>query len=145
MAFTFGFFYDSALTTQSAPGAELLAAQDSDLSLPPTDSTVYFGSPATAGTVKAVDAINPGVAPIVMSVADALPSSGAPASEIKLALSFIGLDTAVAGASLELGTQVLSGAANKITIYVRRTSAVAAVGTYTDITCKTQELAEAAV
>lgn len=49
-------------------------------------------------------------------------------SEVKLALSSVGLDTAVAGAALNLGTSISSGSANAVAIYIRLTNAVTTVG-----------------
>ena len=50
-----------------------------------------------------------------------------PTTEIKLALSSIGLDSAVAGAALNLGTQILSGSANAVPVYFRFTNTVVTV------------------
>lgn len=50
-----------------------------------------------------------------------------PTTEIKLALSSIGLDSAVAGAALNLGTQILSGSTNAIPVYFRFTNTVTTV------------------
>jgi hypothetical protein len=47
-----------------------------------------------------------------------------PTTEIKLATTSIGLDTAVAGASLSLGTSIDSGAENAAQIHIRVTNTV---------------------
>lgn len=143
MPFTFGFFHDSALTTPVTALNPLVAEQDTDGSLPDTDEIIYFGSTATGYRVR--DAVNPGVDPIEISVVDANAGTGSPATEFKLALSLVGLDSAVAGAALEIGTQVTSGTANAIPIYTRRTTAIAVAGVYTDLTLQTQQLAETVV
>ena len=49
------------------------------------------------------------------------------ASEVKLALTQAGLDTAVAGAPLVIGTELLSGAANAVEVWARVTNAVSTV------------------
>lgn len=48
-------------------------------------------------------------------------------SEIKLALTELGLDTATAGAALVLGTEVLSGSANAPEVWMRVTNTVTTV------------------
>lgn len=48
-------------------------------------------------------------------------------SEIKLSSTAVGLDAAVAGASLVLGTEILSGAANSVEIHYRIENAVSNV------------------
>lgn len=48
-------------------------------------------------------------------------------TEIKLATSSAGLDSATAGAALNLGTSVDSGSANAVAIYIRVTNAVTTV------------------
>jgi hypothetical protein len=42
-----------------------------------------------------------------------------PTTEVKLASTLIGLDTAVAGASLDLGTQIDSGVVNAKEVHIR--------------------------
>lgn len=95
------------------------------------DFVVYLGSVA-ASTVLRADS-DPGVDPIIVSIADDNGAGGDAATEIKLALSSGGLASAVAGAALEIGTQVLSGTGNAIAIHVRRTSPAGAVGTQSDL------------
>lgn len=50
-----------------------------------------------------------------------------PATEIKLALTEIGLDSATGGAALNLGTTIDSLAANKVTVWIRVTNTVTTV------------------
>lgn len=143
MPATFGFFHDSALTQPINSGDPLTADQDTDLSLPATDKTIYFGS--TTASKKVQSASGPGSTQISVSIVDSNSGTGAPATEFKLALSSGGLASAVSGAALEIGTTINSGVGNAVPIYTRRTSAVATVGVYTDITLQTQTLAETAL
>ena len=50
-----------------------------------------------------------------------------PITEVKLATTLIGLDSAVAGDPLNLGTQVLSEVANLAEIHIRMTNIVTTV------------------
>lgn len=54
-------------------------------------------------------------------------------TEIKLALSLVGLDAAVAGASVNLGSVITGGAANNIPIYIRVDDATAIVNKFTEL------------
>lgn len=143
MSVSFKFFHDAALTQEISALNPLAATQDTAGLLGPVDKTIYFGSPLTGN--KAQDAVNPGVDAIVISVLDADPLTGAPASEFKLALTSGGLDTAVAGAALTLSHTVNSGVANAVPVYTRRDSALTVAGSYTDITLSTQILLETPV
>lgn len=137
MATTFGFFHDSALTNPIEAGDTLTATQGGGLGA--VDKTIYFGSPAS-GTKAQVNA-NPGVTGIEVSIADANAGTGAPATEFRLSLSPItGAETP--GAALTLSHTVLSGVANAVPIYTRRTSALTTAGSYTDISLTAQELIE---
>lgn len=142
MASSFKFYHDSALTNPIEAGDTLTATQETAGSLGPVDKTIYFGS-AVTGNKAQVNA-NPGVTAIIVSIADSNGATGAPATEFKLSLSAItGAETP--GAALTLSTSVLSGVANAVPIYTRRTSAIAVAGSYTDISLTTQELIESPV
>lgn len=143
MAITFKFFHDSALTQEITALNPLTALQDTAGGIGPVNKIIYLGS--TASGVKAQATSSPGTDPIVVSIADSAPASGSPASEIRLALTAGGLDTATPGASLTLSTSILSGAANAIPIYTRRVSAIAVAGAYTDLSIKTNSLTETPV
>ena len=54
-------------------------------------------------------------------------------NEIKLATTLAGLDTATAGAALNLGTSLASGSGNQIQVHVRVTNAVATVSNTTSL------------
>lgn len=149
MPATFGLFHDAALTQPINSGNPIAVSQDSDLSLPPTDKVVYFGSAAAAKKVQ--DATAPGVTPITVSPVSVGSGPGPATTEIKLALSSGGLASAVAGAGLEIGTTINSGVGNAIPIYMRQTSVVTGVGVYPDsmvpnkgIELRTQQLGETA-
>ncbi len=138
MATTFKFFHDAALTNPIEAGDTLAGTHVAGAS-DYTDATIYFGSPA-AGTKAQVNA-DPGVTGIIVSIADSNGGTGAPATELRLSLSPItGAETP--GASLTLSHTVLSGVANAVRIYTRRTSALSTVGAYTDLSLTTQELIE---
>lgn len=140
MAISFKFYHDSALTSEITSGNPLTATQDTAGVLAAVDKIVYLGSTLTGNKVE-VNA-DPGVDPIIVSISDADAGTGAPATEFKLALSSGGLDTATAGAALELSTRIDSGVANAVPIYTRRDSALAVAGSYTDLTLTTQTLLE---
>lgn len=143
MTITYKFFHDSSLTQEITALDPLTATQETSGALGPVDKTVYLGSVASGN--KAEASSDPGVDPIVVSVVDTASGSGAPASEIKLALSSGGLSTAVAGAALTLATEILSGVGNAVPIYVRRASALTVPGAYTDIQLQTNNLNEGPV
>lgn len=138
----FGFYSDAALTTQLQTGTPLAVSQNLTTGADPVDSIIYFGSPTTAGTVEAVDAADPGVNDITLSVADAASGSGQPATAVRLALSAGGLDTATPGAALAIGASVLSGAVNAVAIHVRIDDQTDTVGVYTDLSLTCSEITE---
>ena len=131
MATTYAFFHDSALTSAVNSGNPITALQDTINSLAPVDVQIWFGS-ATASR-KARASSNPGVDQIAVTIADSATGSGEPASAVKLATSQGGLDSATAGASLNIGTQVLSGSGNAMSFWVRIDDATLATGAYTDL------------
>lgn len=91
----------------------------------------YLGNADAGYTFQA--ASDPGVDPITLSVVDAVPASGQPASAIKLATTQAGLAGAVGGADLELAATILSGSVNAVQIWVQFDDATATVATDTDI------------
>lgn len=142
MAFTFKFYHDSALTSEVTSGNPMLAthvvgATDS------TDDLIYLGSATADKQLQTVT--NPGSDPIVVSVEDSNAGTGAPATEVKLALSSGGLATATAGASLSLSATLTSGVGNAVPIYVRRTSTLSAAGNYTDVSLAVADVTESGV
>lgn len=140
MAFTFAFFLDAGLTTAAA--GNMVFQQNSDGSTGPVDKVVYLGSTASAKKVQA--ASNPGVDQISISVVDAAAGSGHPASEVKLATTQGGLGGATGGASLNVGTQLLSGVGNAQPVWVRVQDSTGTPGTSTELSIQCNELTETA-
>lgn len=137
MAVTLKFYADAGLTTELA---SLARSANSDGSSGNVDAVIYIGSTAVGKTFRALS--NPGVDQIVLSIADAASGSGHPASEVKLATSAGGLAAAVAGASLNLGTQILSGAGNAIAVYVRWLNTLVVPGVSTELSLSLNNLQE---
>lgn len=136
-ATSFRFYHDAALTQEIVAGNTLTATQGAGLAA--VDQTIYLGS-ATADKKLQADS-DPGVDPVIVSVVDAAAGSGAPATEFRMSLSPItGAETP--GAALTLSHTLLSGTANKVTIYTRRTSALTVAGVYTDLSLDSNAVVE---
>jgi hypothetical protein len=129
---TFDFHTDAALTTVFVP--PMNPAFNSNGSTPDLDFSLYLGS--TDVTQKLVDNASPGVAQITMAITDASPGSGPETSHVKLANSSANLSTAIAGASLNIGTEILGGVPGAVRIFFRFTDPGAA-NTGTDISIGT--------
>ena len=140
MTITFQFFHDSALTQPINSGNPITATQDTTNTLAPVDKQIWFGS-TTVG-VKARATSSPGVDQISVSISDTNAGTGEPTTAIKLASAQAGLTAATAGAALNLGTQVLSGSANAVTLWARIDDATATAGSYTDLSLATNNLDE---
>lgn len=138
MAITFGFFTDSALTT--ALSGNLVAQQNADGSSDPVDFTLYLGSTTASRKIEADS--DPGVANIAISVVDSASGSGHPATEVKLATTLGGLDTATGGDPLTLGTSILSGSGNAQVVYVRVDDTTGVIGNSTELSITTNTLRE---
>lgn len=143
MPTSFKFYHDAALTSEITSGVPLSAAHDTSGGSPAVDDLIYFGSTSTG--LKAQVSSNPGVTAIQISISDSASGSGAPATQFKLATTQGGLTAAVAGNPLSLSTQVLSGVANAVPIWTRRSSAITVAGAYTDLSLVTQTLVETPV
>jgi len=142
MAFTFTFHEDAGLVTPKV--GNLVIQQNADGSTPPVDNVLYLGSTDVARKIQA--ASNPGVDNIIISVVDADVPAGHPASEVKLALTLIGLDSATPGAPLDLGVQeVLGGVPGAVAIYSRVDDTTMVVGTSTELSFETVNAIEVAV
>lgn len=137
MATSLQFYSDAAL---SSPLTKANVVQRSDGATGPVDQVAYLGSGVANKKIRA--ASNPGVDNIVLSVVDADGPTGQTAAAVKLATSLAGLDSAVAGDPLTLGTEILSGAANAVAVHIRIEDQTATVGTYTDLSLQTNELVE---
>lgn len=131
---TFKFFADAGMTVELT-------------TLPITVSTlggvsegiVYFGSTAAGKIVQA--ATSPGVDPVTVTAVDADTGAGYTATAFKLALSALGLDSAVGGAALTLGTSIASGTA--IAVFWRFTAPASSEGVFTDLSLTTNQVVEA--
>lgn len=142
MAFTFGLFEDAGLVTPKV--GNLVIQQNADGSTPPIDNVLYLGSVDVTRKLQAES--DPGVDNIVVSIVDSDIPSGHPASEVKLALTLIGLDSATGGVALDLGvTEILGGIAGAIPIYSRVDDTTQVVGTSTELSFVTNNAIEVAV
>ena len=95
-----------------------------------TDVVLYYGNPATNRVLQAASA--PGADPITITPADASVSSGVETSMLKLALTSAGLDSATAGAALNVGAQLSSGVSNAVEVWLRVDAGALTAGSYTD-------------
>ena len=136
-----GFFRDAALTQRINSLGALLAPQKGDHSLPPVDTKIYLG--ATTGGYKYEAASDPGVDPIVLTPVD-LTGTGEVVGCLKLATTQGGLDAAVAGAALSIGTQILTGVGNATSFWVRQTGTLTTTGYYANVVVDTNNLVESA-
>lgn len=137
MAITLAFFNDSGL---SSPASNLSLAVASDGSTQALDRVVYLGSNAVGKKFQA--ASNPGVDQIQVSLVDTAVGSGVEAAHVKLATSQSGLNAAVAGAPVSIGTQILSGPSHSVAVYVRVDTPALAVGAYNDLSLATAPVIE---
>lgn len=133
-------FYDDVGLT--IPSTSISVSQGSDGASAPVDRTVYLGS--NTPNVLYLDSTSPDVAPIYVNIVDAVTGSGVQASHVKLAVEDPeNLDTAVGGAALNVGTSNLtSGVAYAIPIYVRIDTPALTPGTYTDVSLATSSVDE---
>ena len=134
MTITWKFYADAGMTAELTS----LPLQVPDVG-GTTETVVYFGSTIAGKTLQA--ASNPGTDAITIAPQDADGATGLEASNLKLALTYAGLAGATAGAPVSVGASRISGAA--LAIYVRLTTAAEAVGSYTDLSLKTNALLEA--
>jgi len=133
----FDIFTDAGLTTPLA--ANLLFSHNNDGSTGNIDKIIYIGSQTDPATLQTE--INPGVDQIALSITDSDAGVGTPKpADLKLALTLVGLDTAVAGDPLNLGVLISGGVANALPVYIRGTQAD---GAGTDLNIVTNSLVEA--
>ena len=124
------YLYDDAGLTTLAT-LPLAFTQDDLGVITPHQRRFYLGNADAGYTFQA--ASDPGVDPITLSVVDAVPASGQPASAIKLATTQAGLASATGGADLELAATLLSGSVNAVQIWVQFDDATATVATDNNI------------
>lgn len=137
MSNTLLFYSDAGLTV---PLSRLEAAQATDGSAGAVDRVVWLGSPVSGHAFQASSA--PGVAPIIVSIADSLTGLQIPASSIRLAATSGGLSGATPGATLALGAEILSGVGNAAEVYVRIDAAAIAAGVYDNLSLRCVETLE---
>ncbi|UZR28073.1 hypothetical protein [Methylococcus mesophilus] len=138
---SFKLYTDAALTTPLT--GSLVATQNADGSTPAIQFTLYLGSTTASRMIQAN--ANPGVDQIQATVVDAGAGSGHDVSEVKLAATQAGLASAVGGAALDLGTSVLSDAANAKPIWIEVNDATHVVGTATELSVVIADVRETAV
>lgn len=120
---TFAYYTDAALT--AAFSGDLSFDHKSDLSDGNQDRVIYFGNPTDGYTAQATS--NPGVDQITHSITDADVGNGHEATEVRLASTLAGLDSATPGAALDHGNSLSSGVANAVPLHIRLTNAVTSV------------------
>lgn len=135
---TFKFYNDSALTSEIT--GFVTATLNVDGSTGTFTKQVFLGSTASGKTLQAES--NPGVDNISISVVDAAPGTGHPASDVKLATTSGGIAGATPGAALTVGTSVLSGVGNKFEFWIGITDSTGVVGTSTELSLTTNLLRE---
>lgn len=129
MARTFYWYSNSSLTTQITTLSQAFAEDGSDGAI---DRLVYIGSVSTGK--KLLADTNPGVDPIPIFIDDDDGAGiGQSVAGVKLALDQADLDTAVAGAPLDGPTQILSGVAQALPVWIRRDPDELTEGTYDDL------------
>lgn len=125
-------YTDAACTT--AFGGTLSFVHYSDFSDNPQDRVLYFGEverdPADNGSysLQRKDGNN-----VTLNLVDVTPGSGHEKTEFKLATTSAGLDTAVAGANLDLGTSLTSGASNSQPVHIRVTNTITTASVEVDV------------
>lgn len=131
-------YTDATCTTPF--GGTLSFTHLSDLSDNPQDRVLYYANidddPMDAGTYQLR---LQGGGNINVTITDASPGTGHEATEIKLAASSAGLDTASAGAALSLGTSLTSGLSGAREIHIRVTNAVTTASVSTELAIQTPE------
>lgn len=138
MAGTFKFYTDAGLTTEFVPGTDTLGP----VTDPPEDFVLYFGSTESGRQVQADS--DPGTDPVQIQIADAASGSGVETTDVKLAATNGGLDSATAGAALDLAATVLSGVGNAEPIHVR-VSYSGSIVNDENVSVRTVDLVETAV
>ena len=140
-------YTDSACTTEFANPLQLV--HRTDLSDNPQDTLLYYANidddTGDNGTIQKQAESNPGTDDIVLSIVDASVGSGHEADEITLATTAAALDTNTAGASLSLGTQLVSGVTNKQEIHIRVENAVTTAGSSTELSVDINATVDSAV
>jgi|WetSurSiteA1Bulk_404760.scaffolds.fasta_scaffold29305_2 hypothetical protein len=132
---TFAFYTDASLTTPVTGSVGIGEGT--------TNTVFYLGS--TNATKKLQNATSPGVDQITVDIVDANPGSGPEDSWVYLALTSGGLDSAVAGASLNLGLTITGGVANARAVWVRIVNSLSGSSSSTDLSIQVSNAKEFAV
>jgi hypothetical protein len=120
-------WHDAAMTQEVDAGNPIDLSDGEALQL-------YAGSTALSLVHERITL--PGVNQLAVSIVDADTLTGAPDTDIKLALTEVGLATATPGDSLDLGVQILSGSANVVTFFAQYDDSIGTTAEYTDLTLK---------
>lgn len=110
---------------------------------PAESRVVYIGS--QAADKKYLDPESPGVAQIALAITDGGAASSPVADNVRIALTSGGLGTATPGASLDLGVEILGGAAHAIPVHVRVDTGVLASGLYSNLQLSTSTTMEVSI
>lgn len=137
MSSTFAWYADAGLTVPLTRGDFVRGATPA-----PVNRIVYFGSPVAGKLLQ--HASDPGIEPLQVTVVDAASGSGVAVADVKLASTFAGLDSAVGGAALNLGTTLASGAGNAVPVFVRVGGSIATPGNYDDVSLQVADWLEVA-
>lgn len=106
----FGFYKDAGLTVPISTDYRHFSTQG--------DRLLYFGNPASG--FQLTDSADPGVGTMQISITDSDgPGTDFSVENVVISLTSGGLDIATPGDPLDIGTVVLSGSANALTVYVR--------------------------
>jgi hypothetical protein len=95
---------------------------------------LYAGSPNTGLIHERLTL--PGVNHLEVSIVDSNTGAGAPDTDIKLALTEVGLATATPGDPLDLGVEILSTVANGVSFFAQYDDSIGVTAEYTDVTLK---------
>ncbi len=136
MATTWAFFADAGLTVPLVGGATIIDGDGY------TDRLVYFGSPAVGKKLEAASAPGTDAIEVEPGYTPSPTVGGSDITNLRLALSAAGLDSAVGGVPLVVGTTLYSGPGGAVPIYVRTLELTLGPGIYDDVELVTNGLAE---
>lgn len=128
-------YADAACTT--AVGASIAVAAFTDHSEGAQDFAFYLADveadAGDTGLYEVVASSSPGVDAIVLIPADGNTGGGQQVSELKLATTALGLDSAVAGAALSLGSTITAGVSGAVQLHARFENTRSVVGVASDL------------
>ncbi len=129
---SFAWYADAGLTVPLTRGDFARGS-----SAAPVDRLVYFGSPASGKQLQ--NAGDPGVDPLLVTIVG---GGDVPASDVYLALTAPGLNTATGGAALSIGATILSGPSNAVAVFARIDSDLTAQDTYDGASLQVEDYLE---